>query len=172
MRFGKGLEGKDILLFLDVDGVLNTSDSFHTKYELHDESIKILAELMGKLTRKRGKPKVILTSTWRLGYDPDFKKCSPQIQKLILRLGEYGIPIYDRTPIYKGITRDMEILRYIRGYALKEEDFAFVTLDDDGSVYGKDAMREIHYYGVNHKTGLIGADIRKIMRRIKEKGHF
>ncbi|HBA69436.1 MAG TPA: hypothetical protein DCZ40_08785 [Lachnospiraceae bacterium] len=117
MKRRKKWEGMDILLFLDVDGVLNTSDSFHTRYQLEPDNVKALVKLMERFSLSGGMPKLVLTSTWRLGYDSDLKKCSPQIQKLIGRLGEYGIFIYDKTPIYKNTTRDIDkIVRRVKEY--------------------------------------------------------
>ena len=109
---------------------------------------------------------VVLTSTWRLGYDADYDKCSPQVKRLIDKLSERGIHIVGKTPLYKNKTRDVEILRYIREYALSNSDFAYVTLDDDMSIFDKAKIRDINLYKVNQGTGLIRSDINKILSMV------
>ena len=119
----KRTKGKDFLIFLDIDGVLNTSNSFNTKYEVCEENIKVLKCFYDALSHHGYLPKIVLTSTWRLGYDKAPEKCSPQIKNLQSKLNAHGLQIYDKTPLYKGKTRDMEISRYIRGYQLEKADF-------------------------------------------------
>lgn len=116
MFFGKQTkQSKELLVFLDIDGVLNTSNSFNTKYELHRSNMDVLADLISSGRKMGLEAKVVLTSTWRLGYEADYDKCSPQVKGLIDKLSERGIFIIGKTPLYKGKTRDLEILRYIRG---------------------------------------------------------
>lgn len=157
---------RDILIFLDIDGVLNTSNSFNTKYEISEKNIEVLKQLIGKLSKHNYLSKIVLTSTWRLGYDADFQKCSPQIQALIRKLGCFSIQIFDKTPVYKEKTRDVEILRYIKGYRLKNKDFNYLILDDDVSVFDKAVLNKLNFYKVNQCTGLIKEDIARIMKII------
>ena len=109
------------------------------------------------------KCRVILTSTWRLGYEKDFEKCSEQVQRLIHKLGEMGVRLDGRTPIYRNRTRDVEIMRYIREYQLREEDFTYIILDDDVSEYDAEALRGMNFYKVNQNTGLTMKDVERIL---------
>lgn len=166
MWIRKNIAKRDILLFLDVDGVLNTSNSFNTKYEIHEENIEMLGLLIDKLLKCGYTSKVILTSTWRLGFEPDFTKCSPQIQRLISKLAKVNIKISGITPIYKGKTRDVEIIRYIRGYELENENFTHIILDDDISVFDRVALKELNFFQVNQHTGLTKKDVDKIIKMV------
>lgn len=166
MWIKKRFSEKDILIFLDIDGVLNTSNSFNTKYEVYEKNIEALNQLIGKLLKHYYLSKIVLTSTWRLGYDADFQKCSLQIQTLIRKLGNFNIQIFDKTPVYKEKTRDVEILRYIRGYQLDHNDFNYIILDDDISVFDKAVLDRLNFYKVNQHTGLIKEDIDKIIKII------
>ncbi len=166
MWMKKQLIEKDFFIFLDIDGVLNTSNSFNTKYEIREENIKNLKQLTDKLSKSGYSPKIVLTSTWRLGYEKAYEKCSPQIQSLISKLTTHNLQIFDKTPIYKGKTRDMEISRFIKGYQLEKADFDYIILDDDVSVFDKDALEKLTFYKVNQNTGLARTDIDKIVKML------
>lgn len=166
MWLRKKLPEKDILVFLDIDGVLNTSNSFNTKYEIFEENIEALKQLVDRLSKSGYTAKIILTSTWRLGYDADFEKCSPQIQRLILKLEKANLRISGSTPVYKEKTRDVEILRYIRGYELANGEFTHVILDDDVSIFDGEALKGLHFYKINQYTGLTTKDVEKIIKMV------
>ena len=89
---------KKVLIFLDVDGVLNTTNSRFTKYEVKERNVEALGMLVDMLDKKGYIVKVVLSSTWRLGYDKDYEQCSPQMQNLITKLASVDITIYDKTP--------------------------------------------------------------------------
>lgn len=158
---------KDVLIFLDIDGVLNTTHSLNTKYEIRDENVDALGKLQSRLMKGGYSVKVILSSTWRLGFDYDLKKCSLQIQRLISKLEEVNIKVYDKTPVYKEKTRDVEILRYLRWYELKNKEFDYIILDDDISIFDNDTLKEMRFYKVNQHTGLMVKDIDKIIKMLR-----
>lgn len=158
---------RNFLIFLDIDGVLNTASSFNTKYELYDTNIKALKNLVEQLGKYNFSSQIILISTWRLGFDSAFEKCSPQIQKLITRLKEVDLAISGKTVVYKGKTREVEILRYIREYQLKEQEFSYIILDDDVAEYDSKELQKMNFYKVNQSVGLTSTDVEKILRRIE-----
>lgn len=158
---------KDVLVFLDVDGVLNTTNSRISKYEVREENVNALGMLKDMLNNKGYVVKILLSSTWRLGYDKDYERCSPQVQNLITKLASVGVTIYDKTPIYKDKTRDVEITRYIKGYELKYDNFTYVILDDDTSVFDKGALEDMNFYKVDEHTGLLQKDVNKIVKMLK-----
>ena len=155
------------VIFLDIDGVLNTTNSFNTRYEICDENVKALKLLIVKLQKFGDVVKIVLTSTWRLGYDSNIEKCSPQIQKLLSKLALVEIEIGDKTPIYKEKTRDVEIRRYLREYELNNSNFTYVILDDDISVFDEKELKAMNYYQVNQHTGLTEKDIDKVIKTLE-----
>ena len=165
-RQRKKYSGKDVLIFLDIDGVLNTSNSFNTKYEIFDTNVVAFGKLCAGLVKMGHTPKVILTSTWRLGFDSEHEKCSEQIKRLIAKLDVVGISIVGKTPVYKEKTRDMEIMRFIREYQLKEADFTYIILDDDISIFDKNVLNEMNFYKVNQNTGLTVKDVERILKMV------
>lgn len=164
--FGRTKYKKDILIFLDVDGVLNTTNSRVSLYEVKEDNVKALKILVEKLEKKGYIAKLILSSTWRIGYEKELDRCLPQIKRLVMELEEKGLSIYDKTPVFNEQTRDVEIQRYIRGYRLKKEDFLYLILDDDVSVFDKEALKKLCFYRVNEKIGLTMTDVAKIMKLV------
>lgn len=165
--FKRRESSKDLLIFLDVDGVLNTTAARFTKYEVRDDNVKALKMLVDKLCKQGYVAKIILSSTWRLGYEKEPERCSPQIQKLASKLAQVGLAIYDKTPVYKDQSRNKEIQRYIREYELKEVDFTYIILDDDTTIFSREALQTLTFYKVNERTGLTEQDVNKIVKMIK-----
>lgn len=155
---------KDLLIFLDIDGVLNTTNARVTRYEVRESNVEALGMLAERFGKKGYNVKLILSSTWRLGYEREVERCSPQIQKLIAKLARVGLSIYDRTPVYKECTRDVEIRRYLRGYQPEEEAFEYIILDDDASVFDVDAIKEMNFYRVSEHKGLTRTDVEKLVK--------
>ena len=71
------------LIFLDVDGVLNQLQ----KYFVDNKCVQRLSSLIDFDV------KIVLISSWRLGLGIDYKKCSPQVQKLCDICKQYDFDI-------------------------------------------------------------------------------
>lgn len=88
------------VLFLDIDGVLNSNfwNESHQK-EISDgtlideEKIKILVHLI-----KRTDAEVVLHSGWKIWFDQDLKPLSPESQRLVEMLNKEGVSIDGMTP--------------------------------------------------------------------------
>ena len=88
------------VLFLDVDGVLNSNfwNDRHQK-EISDgtlideEKIKILAPMI-----KRVGAKIVLHSGWRFWFDDDMKPLRPEATRLVEMLRREGLSLVGRTP--------------------------------------------------------------------------
>lgn len=134
-------------IFLDIDGVLNTEDSWKKPYQVFDSRVSLLSDLC-----KETNAKIILISTWRVGYDKEYDKCSEQIKNLIDSFSKYGIRIYDITPVLKGRSRDDEIERFLYFHPCD----SYIILDDDTSIY-KNTQNIVK---INAKTGLTNQNIK------------
>ena len=168
----------DLLIFFDVDGVLNTTNSRITKYEIKNDNVVAFGLLKDKLEKRGYSVKVVLSSTWRLGYESDFDRCSKQVQELIIKLKKVGLAIYDKTPYYKEQTRDVEIKRYIKGYIktyeyidtenmILDADVEYIVLDDDTSIFNEIALKKMNFYKVSERTGLTVKDAEKIAKMFR-----
>jgi len=125
------------LIFLDIDGVLNTSETFKKRYydykktgvynlEIDEFRLNYLKEIIEKTNAK-----IVLSSTWR-GY---FKKIDEKIvpvhykgEQLKNMFEKYELDIYDITSYDKNRYRENEIMEYLEK---KEDVESFIVIDDE-----------------------------------------
>lgn len=127
------------VLFLDVDGVLN-SDSYdrewnHTPPSNVDET---RLPLLLRILEETGAV-IVLSTSWRRLWDPDPALRRPGWRAVGDAFDRYGISFYDRTPDYGGNDRDREIRDWLASHADEVESFAI--LDDYGYGWGDLADR-------------------------------
>ena len=88
--------GPEKVIFLDVDGVLNSNRS--TEPTIAEDMVKRLAHI----ARKTG-ASIILSSSWRYEYvrhiNPELDYYDKDIDHLITILKKYGLEIADTTPL-------------------------------------------------------------------------
>lgn len=120
--------GPEKVIFLDVDGVLNSNRS--TEPTIAEDMVKRLAHI----ARKTG-ASIILSSSWRFEYvrhiNPELDYYDKDIDHLITILKKYGLEIADTTPlsyINGANARPYEIRTWLAGRANVKR---FVILDDD-----------------------------------------
>ena len=84
------------VIFLDVDGVLNSVDSedhFHGFIGLDYSGIKLLKEIVGATGTE-----IVLVSTWKLAWQKDNKSRQDSLAAYLdQRLAEEGLVIMDKT---------------------------------------------------------------------------
>jgi hypothetical protein len=135
------------VIFLDVDGVLNSEES--RKDYNHDESwmwnevafshLKLLKEIVDKTGAE-----IILSSSWRL-YHPlhtgEKRITDPLMNVLIDKMSSLNLSIKDVTPDLCGSWRGREIEKWLNDHPQVEK---YVILDDD-----KDFLPEQKPYFIN-----------------------
>lgn len=113
------------VIFLDIDGVLNTS---YTKYRdevLDDFRLDYLAKIVNKT-----RAKIVLTSTWRYNLNKSFfsfKAYNNSTKKLIESLKERGLKISALLPDTPNNRRAEDISEFIKKHKVTN----FVILDDE-----------------------------------------
>lgn len=112
------------VIFLDVDGVLNSDKTVRTTLSgftfvgsRHVKNLKRIIDSTGA--------KVVLSSDWR--YNRDDPRYNKEFLELKRELLKYGIQIYDYTPELPSAHRGNEIDRWLQGHS---EVSNFVILDD------------------------------------------
>ncbi len=83
------------IIFLDVDGVLNSIDSedhFHCFIGLDYSGIKLLREIVDATSAE-----IVLVSTWKLSWSKDGSRPDSLGSYLDARLAEDGLTIIDKT---------------------------------------------------------------------------
>ncbi len=124
------------VLFLDVDGVLN---SYRSSKQLDDSMIYHLGKIVSKIDLK-----IVLSSTWRLYSD--------SLVELEVRLAKDGISIFDTTVHLMPEKMSMPpVERYfeIQEWLDRHEVEKFAILDDD-----KRANIEGHFFQTDPDIGL------------------
>jgi hypothetical protein len=113
------------VIFLDIDGVLNTS---YTKYRddiLDEFRLDYLAKIVNKT-----RAKIVLTSTWRYNLSKSlfsFKAYNNSTKKLIESLKERGLKISALLPDTPNNRRAEDISEFIKKHKVTN----FVILDDE-----------------------------------------
>lgn len=114
-------EMKFPVVFLDIDGVLNRKGE---KEWLDAGCINYL----GTLCCETG-AKVVLVTTWKRGFNPEFNACSDRIKRLRRECSKAAIEIIDRTKDWF-FNRGRGILKYLKEHPVDK----WVILDD--KLYG------------------------------------
>lgn len=120
------------VIFLDVDGVLNSMDWFEkTKgakgyREINPQKVEFLKEIVEKTNAK-----IVLSSTWRGLAKSETEEEHPMYSYLVDTLRKYGMEIYKHTP-YIGQNRPKEIKSWLEKNTAEGIE-SFVSLDDDFS---------------------------------------
>lgn len=142
------------IVFLDVDGVLNSMEYFNSfgkggarGKDIDESKVLLLKEIVDKTNAK-----IVLSSTWRQLRDTENEDCMRMWNYLINTLSKYDLCILDVTPIIN-MNRPKEIKAWLKDYP--EKDIKFVSLDDDFSYGGykkygiADCLVKTTFYGID-----------------------
>jgi hypothetical protein len=139
----------DKIIFLDVDGVLNTQPRFGPA--LRSESIALL----GEIVRKTG-ASLVVSSTWRL-QEQDLALLRQELTKEGI-----GDRIIGATPVIHVNSRDEEILQWLAANPTRR----FAILDDSPS-FGSGDLHP-HYFQVSSIVGLQTVDVEAVIRPLND----
>jgi hypothetical protein len=147
------------LIFLDIDGVLNSNAYLSARPMLAERDETLIdpdaVKLLDRLIRASGAA-LVISSTWRLELDV------ATIGKILARRGlRRGIPI-SRTPERPGRPRGEEITAFLR----KEGDRPpYVILDDDSDMPGHGR----HLVQTDPRYGLLPGDVDRALAILKPR---
>lgn len=114
------------ILFLDFDGVLNTQDY----RDVHGDSGAGIDKSRMPLVKKlvdRTNAKIVLITSLREYWDKNSAKCDFYGEVINSVFAEYGLEVYDKTPVSDSGKREDEILQWIvDNPAIKN----YVVIDD------------------------------------------
>ena len=126
------------LIFLDVDGVLNPNTNIHMRKQKGEPTVSHLIKLPGdkiyrlkRIVDSTG-AEIILSSSWRIGFNRATTTPSPAVVNLNNQLSKYGISITDWTPLHSDRNRGNEILHYLTLF-IKNNKYKpkYIIIDDD-----------------------------------------
>ena len=115
------------VIFLDVDGVLNSQDLFERCGEelvpIDEENIRSLKEIVDATGAK-----IVLSSSWRYGWTEHRDEVQDWCQLLVDTLERYQMKIIDKTEYFSSGRREDEIKDWLGKCPERVE--SFVILDD------------------------------------------
>lgn len=116
------------VIFLDVDGVLNSQDLFERCGEelvpIDEENIRYLKEIVDATGAQ-----IVLSSSWRYGWAKHSDGVQDWCRLLIDILAQYQMKIIDKTAYFSTGRREDEIKDWLKNCKEKIENFAII---DDG----------------------------------------
>lgn len=156
------------VIFLDIDGVLNTSFTKYRDEILDDFRLDYLAKIVNKT-----RAKIVLTSTWRYNISKNFfsfKAYNNSAKKLIELLKERGLKISGLLPDTPNNRRAEDILDFIK----KNKVTNFVILDDE--LFNYDSLKlsnnllRTNFYAENElDAGLTQKMIKQAIQILNQK---
>ena len=177
------------VIFLDIDGVLNSEDWFKRRFEETDKDIvhsqypfyefdKGLVQNLNRIIKETG-AKVVVSSTWRLGRSVE------ELQEILEKVGFEG-KVIDKTPHFGGvggfgytIPRGCEIEWWLKEHGYRRINWSkerlreelqkskvknYVILDDDSDMLL--GQRE-HFVHTSWKSGLSDYATEKAINTLK-----
>ncbi len=146
------------ILFLDIDGVCNSEETFHKYPKAHFPIDQYMAFLVGKIVLETD-CKVVLSSSWR-HHDESVK----EIEKRI-------IPIFGKTGNCCTGIRGAEIYEWIQKNVPYEDrkeggSFRYAILDDDSDML---LWQKDHFFKTSWKTGLTDEIAQNVIKHLNTK---
>lgn len=117
-------------IFLDIDGVLNTSAQWKRPYRLDDGCVSRFVRYVRSQSSES--VRIILTSSWKHGFDFAGHH-SPQIGELLRKFSSAGLKVLGKTGDRTDGDRAGEINDFIKSHRLEEE--SCIVIDDDASLF-------------------------------------
>ena len=116
------------VIFLDIDGTVNvysTKEMFQGYIGIDDKRLDYLKQIIDATGAV-----IVLSSTWRLGYNKDGHEFKNHGDYLKRKFSEHGLKIYDVTPDlgHNGIYRGQEIKQWLSEH---EDVENFIIIDDE-----------------------------------------
>lgn len=123
------------VLFLDIDGVLNSREydrrrDWNAQTNIDETRLPLVKEIIDKTGAK-----IVLTSSWRRHWSADESLCDDSGRYIARLFAKYDLCIYDKTHDFGiGAKRKDEIAAWLSEYAAEaeraEQVERFVILDD------------------------------------------
>lgn len=148
------------ILFLDIDGVLN-SKRYDDARRFEDGNIDVSRLPLVKRIIDETSAEIVLSSTWRKHWSQDPDGCDPIGVSLNRLFAEYGLTISDKTPVLDAYDRVQEIRLWLEAHGNEVKSLA--VLDDHRFGWGDldDYVARTDFY---IGRGLGEAHVEKVIR--------
>lgn len=138
------------VIFLDIDGVLNSAPLRRAKLQQGDFSLTLDPQAIARLKKivEDTQASIVLTSTWRKFWMRG--GCIDSAgKKLDSTFKDFGLFITDKIPVLPEGSRSTEVAQWLKGKAYVEQ---FVILDDRH--FGWSRKLRAHWVHCDDETGL------------------
>ena len=152
--------GQHLGIFLDVDGVLNTEADWHQPLTLNHRCVKAFQSALGLASTRFDKVSVILSSSWRLGWNPEKQ---PSHLRELCR----AIPIAGITPQAQSVLPKGQRGREIRYYLKRHDLDAYVVVDDDMDLFSPEDRMGMPILETDCRTGFTFTDGKRLVEAAK-----
>ncbi|MCQ2492252.1 MAG: HAD domain-containing protein [Lachnospiraceae bacterium] len=127
------------VIFLDVDGVLNSMAYYQNVTDVFEEAIDPdKVKNLARIVEETG-ANIVLTSSWRGGWEKDILQCGEDGAILTRALAQEKLTIFDKTgasSVYRREGRSLEVLEWMKLcpklYGEKVEQFVIIDDNDFG----------------------------------------
>lgn len=171
------------VIFLDVEGVLNTRETYERAYRIYGRTAMIDLELDSfrleylKTIIEETKAKIVLSSSFRYFFEKKDGKLLPtnfKGKKLYDSFNKFGIEIYDTTVAKIG-SREEQIKEWLSS---RDDIDSFVIIDDDPSSFFElyenliqtgNAKRNYLSSFMKESTGLCERHISEVIHKLNKK---
>lgn len=153
------------IIFLDIDGVLNSS-VYDRQRTSEDGNIDKTRLVLIKALVDKTDAKIVLSSSWRNHWEKNLNDCDDVGKEIISDFGREGLEIYDKTPKVGCLERSEEIRMWLNDHPDIDN---FVIFDDNGYEWGDLSN---HFIQTNYRIGrgLEEEHIRKALDIFNKKG--
>lgn len=140
------------VLFLDVDGVLNSEDYYNSLSSEKQRSMPIDCRCVARVKHiiDQTGAVIVLTSSWRGGWDHNPEKMSEEGRILERIFQKYGLTIYDKTPVSSQEKRPFEIRQWMKNC---EHNIRRYVIIDDCDFRWKDYRMHRHWVATDFSHG-------------------
>ena len=158
--FSNGKLGHRLGIFLDVDGVLNTEADWQRPFTLNAACLRAFRAALGEAAERFDEVTVVLTSTWRKGWNPTFQP--PHLRELCDALPNEGI-----TPDAPGVLPRGKRGKEVRYYFHRHPMDACLVVDDDKSLFTPTDRLRLTIFLTDATTGFTEADTERFLAAVK-----
>ena len=143
------------VLFLDLDGVLNTFTSRRRKglsyYSdiIDEDKLRHIKEIV-----KKTECEIVLTSSWRKYWNNRGTQIDSAGKAIQNAFNSLGLTIYSKTPVIENAYRNQEIVSWLKNNGMVEQ---YVILDDKDFQWSEDLRR--HWVACSDETGFTATQI-------------
>lgn len=157
------------VIFLDIDGVLNSSGTFIYEsglrrknrkdkfpYKLSEHMNDVLCSNFNEILKRYPHVKIVISSSWRNLRTMDFIKA---------RLEYHGVDssrIIGKTPYYPGLPRGLEIEDWLKEYPFVTK---FVIIDDNSDM----ANLKEHLVQTKTEDGLVLSKAQEVIEKLRTR---